>query len=111
MRMSSVSPGPSGAPPVGGLPGGRVDRACRGRAQHPLHGSAVEDLDLVGFEFFCDQRLDPAPAVGRAERRVGDVRWRGAGGFRATAARHARRRRVAARRPGREGLREVGLSR
>ncbi len=51
--------------PVAGLLGGCVDRAGRGRAQHPLHGCAVEDLDLVGFQFLGERHLEPAPAVGR----------------------------------------------
>ncbi len=86
---------------VGGLLGARVDRAGRGRCQHPLQGCAVEDLDLVGFQFLGQWHLEPAPAVGGersgsacpTDRQIAGNAWRSCIPMRGMPRRMARTRR------------------
>src|SRR5690625_7573957 len=66
--------------PIGGLVCGGVDRAGGGGVQHSLHGRAVEDLDLVGFQFLAERHLEPAPAVGRERAGSAGPPDRGASG-------------------------------
>ena len=56
--------------PVGDLLGGGVGDAGRGGAQRPLHGRAVEDLDLVGLGLLGERHLRRGPAVGGERARA-----------------------------------------